>query len=298
MVRYRNVVLDSARWEGFEFRDDDIVISTPPKCGTTWTQMMCALLIFQDTAFPRPLTQMSPWVEVQTARIEDVFAVLEAQPHRRFVKSHCPLDGIPFDPRVTYITVGRDPRDVALSWDNHMDNLRLDHFIELRAAAVGLDDLAEVMPEGPPVRPADPAQRFWDWMEAPPFGASGLAGTVHHIDTFWQRRDDPNVVLLHYADLQADLDGQMRGLAARLGIAIDEDRWPTLVGAATFDSMRGRATELAPQSTSEYWKDNDRFFNRGTCGQWRDLVTAEDLVRYDTIISAMASPELVTWLHK
>ncbi len=44
-----NMLLDSRRWDGFEFRADDIVISTPPKCGTTWTQMITALLIF-DTA--------------------------------------------------------------------------------------------------------------------------------------------------------------------------------------------------------------------------------------------------------
>ena len=42
-IRYRNLVFDSARWEGFTFRGDDIVISTPAKCGTTWTQMICAL---------------------------------------------------------------------------------------------------------------------------------------------------------------------------------------------------------------------------------------------------------------
>jgi aryl sulfotransferase len=46
LIRYSNMVWDSARWEGFELRPDDIVISTPPKCGTTWTQMICALLIF------------------------------------------------------------------------------------------------------------------------------------------------------------------------------------------------------------------------------------------------------------
>jgi aryl sulfotransferase len=43
LIRYRTVMYDSARWEGFSFRPDDIVITTPPKCGTTWTQMVGAL---------------------------------------------------------------------------------------------------------------------------------------------------------------------------------------------------------------------------------------------------------------
>src|SRR4029077_16572391 len=123
--RYRNVIMDSQRWDGFEFRDDDIVISTPAKCGTTWMQMLCALLVFQTADLPRPLTELSPWVDMQTAARDDVVAKLEAQTHRRFIKSHTPLDGLPYDERVTYISVGRDPRDVALSWDNHFANMNL-----------------------------------------------------------------------------------------------------------------------------------------------------------------------------
>src|SRR5579864_2036013 len=96
LKRYRSVVSDSERWDGFVFRDDDIVISTPPKCGTTWMQMICALLIFQDPALPLPLTELSPWLHMQTAPAADVIAALEAQQHRRFIKTHTPLDGVPF----------------------------------------------------------------------------------------------------------------------------------------------------------------------------------------------------------
>ena len=40
---------------------------------------------------------------------------LAAQRHRRIVKSHTPLDGIPIDPRATYIVVARHPLDMAVS---------------------------------------------------------------------------------------------------------------------------------------------------------------------------------------
>ena len=53
-VQYRSLLTDNARWERFTFRPSDIVISTPAKCGTTWTQMLCALLIFDGPDSPRP----------------------------------------------------------------------------------------------------------------------------------------------------------------------------------------------------------------------------------------------------
>jgi aryl sulfotransferase len=77
--RYRSVVADSARWDGFAFRDGDIVISTPPKSGTTWTQMLVALLIFGSPEFPRPLSEISLWLDMQLASRDDVFARLEQQ---------------------------------------------------------------------------------------------------------------------------------------------------------------------------------------------------------------------------
>jgi hypothetical protein len=296
LVRYHNVVMDSARWDGFEFREDDIVISTPAKCGTTWTQMICALLIFQTPDLPAPLDRLSPWVDMLTEKIEDVRALLNAQEHRRFIKTHTPLDGLPFDDRVTYITVGRDPRDVGISWDHHVANMDLVAFINQRNDAVGLDDLNELMPEGPPPRPDDELERFWLWLD----GEGGLGGcvdTLHHLDTFWQRRDLPNIVMLHYDELKADLEGQMRALADRLGIAVPEDRWSSLVPAATFDSMKRDAVARAPQATNSIWLDTGRFFHTGRSGQWRDLLDDAGVRRYEERARALVEPGLYGWMH-
>src|SRR3954449_1862464 len=118
--RYEGKVFDSSRWDGFVLRPGDIIISTPPKCGTTWMQMICALLVFQTPQFDRPLDQISPWLDMLTRDRDSVVADLDAQSHRRFIKTHTPFDGLPHDAGVRYIAVGRDPRDVACSWDNHM----------------------------------------------------------------------------------------------------------------------------------------------------------------------------------
>jgi aryl sulfotransferase len=295
------MISDSARWEGFVFRPDDIVISTPAKCGTTWMQMICALLVFQTPRFDRSLDLISPWLEMLTRDRASVLADLEAQTHRRFIKSHTPFDGLPFDPRVTYVSIGRDPRDVALSWDSHLANTDMMALFAARAAAVGLDDIAELLAEGPPDRPDSEIERFWLWVdeELPPAeaGTAGLAAVLHHLSTFWAVRDDANVVLLHFDDLKADLEGQMRFVAERLGISVPEDRWPALVEAATFENMRSRADQIVPDVTNAIWQQNAGFFNRGASGQWRTLLDEDGLRRYRDRVAQLVEPDLALWVH-
>lgn len=294
--RYRSVVSDSSRWEGFEFRDGDIVISTPPKSGTTWTQMLVAMLVFGSPEFPRPLSEISLWLDMQLASKDDVFARLAAQTHRRFIKSHTALDGLPYDERVTYICVGRDPRDVAVSCRHHMSNIDLDRFIKVREQAVGLDDLAELMPAQQPQEPVDPIVEFLDSDFAPNnFNVMTLSYVLHHLQTFWARRDAPNIALFHYADLQADLPGQLRRLATVLDLPLDDSRVPELAAAASFAAMRDNAEMVAPNSDVQIWKSTDDFFHRGSSGQWREAFDDEMLHRYEARVAALATPDLRAW---
>lgn len=300
LVRYRTAVSDSGRWGGFRFRPDDIVISTPSKSGTTWTQMICALLVLQEPVLTQPLSALSPWFDMLTRARRDVVADLDAQTHRRFVKTHTPLDGLPLDSSITYICVGRDPRDVALSMDNHLTNLDFASFIAARDAAAAVDGLApEPVTRSP--RPDSVRQRFWLWVDddTPLTEAtSSLRGTLHHLQTFWNAPRNVNVVLLHFDDLLTDLEGQMRGLADRLAITVAENRWPALVRAATFDEMRDRAALTAPNADNRIWHNNQRFFHRGTSGQWRALLDDGDLKRYRARANAIGPVDLVGWVHR
>jgi hypothetical protein len=298
---YRATVYDSSRWDGFELRPGDIIISTPPKCGTTWTQMICALLVLQEPELPLPLDTLSPWIDMVTRARKDVFADLAAQTHRRFIKTHTPLDGIPNDPTVTYVCVGRDPRDVALSMDHHIDNMDVDGFLEARERAAAIDGIELGPLHRSPPRPDGERNRFWRWVddETPSTETgSSLRFTVEHLQTFRDAPDGLDVVWLHYDDLKADLEGQMRELATRLGIEIDEERWPRLVQAATFESMRSRADTMVPGGGVEHWIDPTAFFSRGTSGQWRDILDDADLARYAARVRALASDDLVEWLHR
>lgn len=295
---YISVVSDSRRWDDFVFRDGDIVIATPAKCGTTWTQYLTAQLIFGSGALPAPLDRLSPWLDMRTTALDVVLEELAAQTHRRFIKTHTPLDGLPIDPRATYVCVGRDPRDVAMSWEHHMANLSVDSFVEAFVAAEGLEALMNATPQVDE-RPEDPGDRFVAWVEADglPGTTDGLGSLAEHLAGFWAMRDEPNVELFHYRDLSTDLPGQIRRLATTLGVAVSDDEVAAIAAASTFDAMKAGADTLVPDARHSLWQSNQAFFHKGTSGQWRDIVTAEGLQRYAERLSELAPPDLVSWMH-
>jgi aryl sulfotransferase len=109
--------MDSTAWNRFNFRDDDIIISTYAKSGTTWMQQIVSQLIF-DGAEGLNVSEMSPWVDLRIMPPE-ALAALDQQTHRRFVKTHLPVDALIFSPKAKYIYVGRDGRDMVWSLYNH-----------------------------------------------------------------------------------------------------------------------------------------------------------------------------------
>lgn len=292
---YESYICDSARWEGFEHRRGDIVVTTPPKCGTTWMQMCCLVLVHGAT-LPDRLSSLAPWPDQTVARLDEVRALFKAQPHRRVIKTHTPLDGLPLSDLVTYVAVGRDPRDVAFSAADHFRNMDVDALRRLKDAA-GLD-------EGPPIRgphPDDREEAFLQWVHddtpVERFG-SRLSCTVHHLRTVWARRHDANVELFHYADMRRDSEGQLRRLAAGLGIDVPDDAWPALVEATSFESMKQHAEDAAPNAVHGLWHDTGRFFAEGRQGTWRTLLSDGALARYERRLDELCpESDLRAWLH-
>jgi aryl sulfotransferase len=294
--RYQSPEEDSGRWGDFPFRDGDIVISTRSKTGTTWVQTICALLIFQTPEFPAPIAQLSPWLDHLVAPRDEVFARLAAQQHRRFIKTHTPLDGIPIDPRATYIVTGRHPLDTAVSLYHQGDNID-------RAKVRALTGAPE------PAEPRPPRKPLHDWLlayisgEAAPWivrshpreDLDSLPGLMWHLSDAWARRHEPNVMLVHYDDLSADLAGQMRRIAGRLGISVPGHAWPALVRAATFEAMRSSADRLIP--SAGVLKSNAAFFRRGTSGAGREVLSDEEIAAYHARTAQLAPPGMLGWLH-
>jgi aryl sulfotransferase len=271
---------DSARWERFRFREDDVVISTPSKCGTTWMQNTVGMLLLDRPVLGVPISTVSPWLDMLIRTDEEVFGVLEEQEHRRWIKTHTPLDGLPFHPTVTYIAVIRHPLDVALSDRDHRANEDERRAYELRLAAAGAPDPSwKREPE-----PQDAAE-FLHWFidsDAPPTGSgpNGLADYCQQVTTYWAERNTPNVHLFHYQDLWEDLAGEMRRVADSLHVTVDESRWPEFVEATTLDSMRSRASDTAPEAHLALWRDTDSFFRSGGNRDWASLLTDSEIARF------------------
>jgi len=283
-----SAALEKASWAEFPSRPGDIIISTAPKSGTTWMQMICALLIFQTPELPASIPELSPWLESQwpeeRARGRQQFA---AQQHRRFIKTHRPLKEIPIDPQVTYIVVARNPLDVMVSM--HYQG----------SVLLAADDLRQPDDSERPRKSA--RQCVLDNISEMGTTRSLFNGILEDLSYAWERRAEPNIVLVHYEDLSTDLQGEMRRLAKRLQITVPEDNWPSLVQAATFEQMRAAADQLQPLKYSEA-RDASRgyeaFFRRGSSGDGRALLTESEADRYYTQAAQIAPQELLAWLHR
>ncbi len=291
---YRTWTVDS-RWVDYRPRPDDVVIATYDKCGTTWVQQIVALLIFQDTT-PRPVMDISVWVDRRFGQpIEAVWARLETQTHRRFLKAHLPADGLPLHDGVRYIHVARDGRDAALSFHNHHMSFSPAGLDALDRAGLADPTIGRPYPRALP----DPADQFHRWVtEGVVAGQTDGLPLLSYFEferSWWRERARPNVLLVHFADLKADLGGEMRRIADFLGIAVAPDLWPGFVAAAGFGAMRRNGDTLLGSAATAFKEGGASFFHQGSNGRWRGLLREDDLGRYEAALSRLP-PECSAWL--
>jgi hypothetical protein len=89
----------------------------------------------------------------------------------------------------------------------------------------------------------------------------------------------------------------MRSLANQLGVDVPAQRWPSLVKAASFEDMRGRPSMTAPEAG--VYRDDAAFFKKARSGEWREILDGEqDIHRYNDRAAALASQELLAWMHR
>ena len=284
-VEYKTVVSSSPRWSELPHRSGDIVVCTPPKVGTTWTQGIVRSLIAGREEPPGSIPIDAPWIDSRFEPIETVVARLEAQRHRRCIKSHTPADGIPLFADVHYIAVYRGGLDSFMSWVNHWTGTRLESMGEMldEAIADGVD-----LDALPPLTD-DIHEMFPQWLADPP--------QLEHLDTWWPLRAEPNVTVLHYDDLLTDLEGEMRRLAERLAIDVPDDAWPRVVARCSIDEMR-EAHRGLEQLDHHFEGGADRFFNKGINGRWRTVLTDDETAAYEAMVSARLADDVRGWYER
>lgn len=286
--------MDSRRWATYRPRAGDIVVGTYPKCGTTWTQQIVSLLVFQSPE-PRPVMAIAPWIDFREGPpIETMMATIEAQAHRRSLKTHLPLDALPYHDEVRYIHVARDGLDAFMSWHNHTRGYKRMHVLD----AAGERD--ETIGRPYPRPAADPRAFFHDWMGLNPGNETDVSASAFFDTerTWWAAREKPNMLMVHYADLKSDLDREMRRIADFLGIVTPKSLWPRLVEAATFEAMRREGKSLMPTADAAFERGHEGFLFQGRNQRWREVLTDEDITLYRTTAARELPADLNTWLSR
>ncbi len=278
---YDGPLTDNARWVEVAAREGDVVVATPPKSGTTWTQSICALLISGDPGVDAKNSVVSPWVDIRLREIGPMLEELEGQTRKRYLKTHTPLDGVPVREDCIYFGVYRHPLDVHFSMRRHVENMQLD----------ALDRFY----------PEDISESFEMFLglgaDGDGIDMPGLAGIVHHYRCARALAARENVHLFHYADMSRDLAGAMGRMAAAMGILHDAERMAALVEAATFDNMKANADRFAPSAGLGVWASDAAFFDSGSSGKWSGRLSEAELAAYDAAMETLLPEGARRWLE-
>ena len=279
---YIGALTDNRRWDQVNIRPDDVFVVTPPKCGTTWMQTIVALLLSGDPEVETELSIKMPWVDIRFREMEEVAARLEGMDHRRSMKSHTPMDGLPHDKNGQYLCVLRHPLDAHFSYRNHIQN-----------TPGNLLDL--FFPEG------DDDTTFKRFLDGAGEGfdtdAMPLALIIQHFKAARALAHHPNVTLFHYADMTRDLAGTFEKVADLIGVRHPPEVMKGLVAAATFDNMKENAIRFAPAGGKGFFKSDTEFFHSGSSGKWQGQLSAAQMDGYNWAMDQYLNAEERRWLE-
>jgi aryl sulfotransferase len=282
---FHNHHFDSTIWNDFEFRDGDIVIGTYAKSGTTWVQQIVSQLLF-DGAEELETAEMSPWMDLRIPPKEVKLPVVNGQTHRRFLKTHLPVDALVFSEKARYVYIARDGRDVVWSMYNHHASANQDWYDALNNTPGRV---------GPPIeRPPESIEQYYrDWLDRDghPFWPFW-----DNIRSWWSIRNLPNVYMFHFNDLKHDMPGQIRKLAAFLDIPIKQDKWDDILLHCSFDYMKNHAARTVPLGGAFWDGGAATFIHKGVNNRWRDVLTPEQAREYEQRAVQELGQECAEWL--
>lgn len=278
---YRGVLTTPERWATWNPRDGDILVCTPPKCGTTWTQTMIAMFLNEGTDLPDKVSVLSPWVDAALGDESEVAAMLERQDGRRVVKTHTPADGYPVWQGVTVVAVYRHPLDIFFSLRKHAQNMK--------------DN-----PDHPMRRPLEEALMHYLYEPYDPedFDRDTLATISRHYNETILKGRLPGVFPFHYADMIADQRRTASRLAEVVGIDGRDDLVDEVASATGFEKMRAEADKFVPEGGKGFWNSDAAFFDSGGTHKWRGKVSDEALAIYGSRLAELV-PDTVArrWLE-
>ncbi len=282
-------------WEDFlaqgGFVEGDIVVADPFKAGTTWTQRIVQQILQNGEEKDGGLSDTSPWLDSSWGDHAEMLKVLNEQREagvRRVIKSHLPADALPIAPEARYVFVGRNGKDLGISFHNYLSNFSTPTMLMInRIHAEWSGDST------PLVIPAN-MQRFFDqWLDTNGFGCCDLLDIMK---SWWELRNEPNVLLLHYQKLKSDLRGQITRLADFLSIDPRPLRMDAIVEHCSFDYMSARAEKMAPFGGA-HMSSAKAFFHKGLKRDHRNELNVTQVERFDCVALEKLGAACAHWLE-
>jgi len=175
---------------GWKPRATDVVIAPFGKCGTTWLQQTFHTLRTRGDMDFDDISRVVPWIETAAVCGLDIEAPQRAEP--RGFKSHLPYFMLPKGAKS--VVSFRDPKDAMVSMYRFMEGW----FIE--PGAVSIADFVR-----PRIEKPDDRMSYWS-----------------HLLSWWEQRDNPDVLLLSYEYMTDRPEDTIRRLAAFAGIPLDD----------------------------------------------------------------------------
>jgi aryl sulfotransferase len=148
---------------------------------------------------------------------------------------------------------------------------------------------------GSPITPPGASVRdyFLEWLDRDDYPFWSLWENTR---SWWGIRELPNLLLLHFSELKAELPGTIRRIADFLDIPVDAARWPTIVEHCGFSWMKSHAAQVAPLA-GVFWEGGPQtFIYKGTNDRWRDVLTAADCRLYERTALQQLGPDCAHWL--
>jgi aryl sulfotransferase len=291
----RDYLSSSLVWKDFleqgGFVPTDIVVADPFKAGTTWTQRIVQQILDNGEEPASGLSDTSPWLDSSWGDHPRMLAVLRGQRERgqrRVIKSHLPADAVPIDAEARYVFVGRNGKDIGISFHNYLKHFSAETMADIDRihAEWSGDKTPLVIPDG--------MREFFDvWLDTGGYGCCDLFDVVK---SWWKVANRPNVLLVHYDPLKQDLPGQIERIATFIGADPKRLRMPEIVEHASFGFMRSRAERLVPFGGA-HMNEPKAFFHKGPARDYRTELTPEQIERFDRKALEQLGPDCARWLE-
>ncbi|MFU8764275.1 MAG: sulfotransferase domain-containing protein [Haliea sp.] len=134
---------------------------------------------------------------------------------------------------------------------------------------------------------------FDEWLEKDGYPFWSLWENVR---TWWATRNLPNVHVVHFADLKANMPGEICRIAEFLAIPVDQSKWEQILLHCSFDYMKANAAKSVPLAGAFWEGGAETFIHKGTNGRWREILSAEQIRQYEKRAMAELGAECAHWL--